>query len=58
MGEIPLFINILSKKTIAEIGYKEVIIKNHGQLIVHATVILWIFADCTQLLPMSVFKGI
>ena len=40
MGEISLFMNILSKKTIAEIGYKEVIIKTHGQLMVHATVIL------------------
>ena len=58
MDEIPLFINILSKKTIAEIGYKEVIIKTYGQLMVHTTVILWIFADGTQLLPMSVFKGI
>ena len=40
MGETLLFMNILSKKTIAEICYKEVIIKTHGQVMVHVTVIL------------------
>ena len=58
MGEIPLFMKILSKKTIAEIGYKEIIIKTHGQVMVYVTVVLWIFTDGTKLLPMSVFKGI
>ena len=58
MDEIPLFINILSKKTIAEIGYNEVIIKIYGQMRVHVTVILWYFSDGTKLLPMLVFKGI
>ena len=58
MDEIPLFLNILYKKKIAEISYKEVIIKTQGQVAVHVTVILWYFVDGTKLLPMSVFKGI
>ena len=58
MSETPLFMNILSMKTIAEIGYKEVVIKTHGQVVVHVTVILWFFADGTKILPMFVFKGI
>ena len=58
MYKILLFIYILSKKTIAEIGYNEVIIKTHGQVMVHVTVILWFCADGTKLLPMSVFKSI
>ena len=58
MDETPLFIIILSKKTIAKIGYKEVIIKAHGQVGVHVTSILWIYVDCTKLLLMLVFKGI
>ena len=58
MGEIHLSMNIQSKKTIAEYGYKEIIIKTHGQLMVHVIVILWIFADGTKLLPILVFKDI
>ena len=48
MSEIILFINIISKETIAEIGSKEVIIKIHSQVRVHATKILWIFAGGTK----------
>ena len=58
MYEILLFINILSKKTIAEIGSNEVIIKIHDQMRVHVTVILWFFEDGTKFLPVLVFKGI
>ena len=57
MYETPLFINILSKKAIAKIVHKKVIIKTHGQ---------WWFSYCNivnfcrwyKLLPMLVFKGI
>ena len=58
MDEISLFINILSKKTIAEIGSNEVIIKIHDQMRVRVTVILWFFEDDTKLLSMLVFKVI
>ena len=58
MDEIPLFMNILSKKTIVKIGFYEVIIKTYNQMRVHVTVILWFFADGTKLLPMLVFKSI
>ena len=58
MYEIPLFINILSKKSIAEINKKEIVIKIHGQVMVHVTVILWFFADGKKLFPMLVFKSI
>ena len=58
MVDIPLFLNIPSKKTIVKIGFEEVTTKIYGQVMVHVTVILWIFTDGTKLLPMSVFKGI
>ena len=58
IDETPLFMNIISKKTIAKIGSKEVIINTHGQERVHVTAILWIVADGTKLPPMLVFKGI
>ena len=55
MDEIPLFVNIHIKKTIAKIGAKEVNIETHNKKI-HYTVILWIVADDTRLPPMLLFK--
>ena len=55
-NEAPLFMNMLSSKTIAKFGLKKVNIKAYDQERVDVTLTQWIVADGTKLSPQLVFK--
>ena len=57
MDETPIYLESISKNTIAPIGEKSVYIRTHGGEKTRITVILTIRADGRKLPPFLVFKG-